>query len=139
MPEVISVKFEDHKEEILEAMKEQVAAALEAIGMDASSTAANNVDAAGLVDTGTLKNSISYAVEDTTVYIGTNVSYAIYHELGTGQYAEGGGGRQDPWRYQDSKGNWHTTSGVPAKHFLKSAVESHSTEYQRIITDTLKG
>lgn len=135
----IDVKMEDHKEEILEAMKEQVASALEAIGIDAASTAANNVDAAGLVDTGTLKNSISHAVDGNTVYIGTNVSYAVYHELGTGKYAEEGGGRQDPWRYQDSNGDWHTTSGVPAKHFLKSAVESHAEEYAKIISDTLKG
>lgn len=134
----IEVKMEDHKEEILEAMKEQVAEALEAIGLDAASTAANNVDAAGLVDTGTLKNSISHAVDGNTVYIGTNVSYAVYHELGTGIYAETGG-RQDPWRYQDSKGDWHTTSGVPAKHFLKSAVETHASEYAKIISDTLKG
>lgn len=138
MAEVFKVTFEDHKDEILEAMQEQVAEALEAVGMDAASTAANNVDAAGLVDTGTLKNSISHAVDGNTVYVGTNVSYAIYHELGTGKYAESGG-RQDPWRYQDREGNWHTTSGVPAKHFLKAAVEMHASEYAQIISDKLKG
>ena len=49
----IEVKMEDHKEEILEAMKEQLAGALEAVGLDAASTAADKAP----VDTGNLKNS----------------------------------------------------------------------------------
>lgn len=130
----IEVKLEDHKAEVLEALKDQLAGALEAIGMDASSTAADQAP----VDTGLLKNSISYAVDGNTVYVGTNVPYAIYHELGTGKYAEQGG-RQDPWRYQDKDGNWHTTSGVPAKHFLKYGVESHTAQYADIIRSFLQG
>ena len=62
------------------------------------------------VDTGELRNSI---VEETTggggkytSEIGPTVDYGIYVEMGTGIYA---GGRQTPWRYQDSKGQWHTT------------------------------
>lgn len=63
-------------------------------------------------DTGALRNSI---VEETTggdgeytSEIGPTADYGIYVELGTGIYA---GGRQTPWRYQDSKGQWHTTRG----------------------------
>ena len=35
------------------------------------------------VDIGNLRNSISYEVNDNTVYIGTNVEYAPYIEFGT--------------------------------------------------------
>ena len=129
----IDVKMEDHKPEILEAMKEQIQGALEAIGSDASATAADRAP----VDTGNLKNSISYAVDGNTVYIGTNVSYAVYHELGTGIHASLGGGRQDPWSFQDKDGNWHKTQGVTAKHFLKFGVEAHASEYAEIIKQYL--
>jgi phage gpG-like protein len=128
----IDVKIEDHKAEILEAMKEQLAGALEAIGADAASTAADKAPA----DTGNLKNSIGHAVDGNTVYIGTNVSYAVYHELGTGIYAEQGG-RQTPWKYQDRNGNWHTTHGVPARHFLQFGVQAHAAEYGEIIKNAL--
>lgn len=35
------------------------------------------------VDTGLLKNSLTYKVEDNSAYIGTNVFYAPYVEFGT--------------------------------------------------------
>ena len=53
------VKFESHLEEFKAAKKEQLEAWLEAIGLDAASTAANVAP----VDTSRLKNSISHAVE----------------------------------------------------------------------------
>lgn len=37
----------------------------------------------GLIDTGRLINSITYLVESGAVYIGTNVEYAVFLELGT--------------------------------------------------------
>ena len=104
----IEVKMEDHKEEILEAMKDQLAGALEAVGLDAASTAANKAP----VDTGNLKNSIGHAVEGNTVYIGTNVEYAPYQELGT-------------------------STGIVGKHFLQFGVQAHSSKYAEIIKDAL--
>lgn len=133
----IDVKFEDHKDEIKAAMTEQLTAALEAIGLDAASTAAGQVP----VDTGNLKNSISYAVDGNTVYIGTNVDYAVYHELGTGIYAEGGGGRQTPWVFEGT-GKWagkHITMGVRPRHFLQHGVTAHQDEYANIIKEHLQG
>lgn len=106
----IDVKITDHKQEVLEAMHEQVQAALEAIGMDAASTAADKAP----VDTGTLKNSISHAVDGNTVYIGTNVEYAPYQELGTSR-------------------------GIVGKHFLQFGVSAHSAEYANIIKEYLQG
>lgn len=131
----IDVKMEDHKDEIISAMKEQITAALEAIGADASSTAAEYVP----IDTGNLKNSIAYAVDENTVYVGTNVEYAVYHELGTGIYAEGGGGRQTPWVYTDRDGVSHVTRGVRARHFLQFGITAHQEEYAEIVKSHLQG
>lgn len=92
------------------------------------------------VDTGRGRNSISHKVDESepAVYIGTNLDYMIYQELGTGKYAEGGGGRPTPWVYQDDNGNWHWTAGNPAHPFLKPAVANHAGTYRNIIEDELK-
>ena len=70
--------------------------------------------------------------------IGTNNEYAAYVELGTGIYAEGGGGRPTPWVYQDAKGNWHYTRGNKAQPFLKPAVAEHADKYREIIKNALE-
>ena len=131
-----SVKFESHAKDFTEEMHRKVKSWLNAIGADAASTAAKQVP----VNTGRLKNSISHAVADNdkTVYIGTNVSYAIYHEFGSGKYAEEGTGRQEPWSYQDENGEWHRTSGVPARHFLQYGVTAHQSEYEQMLRNILK-
>lgn len=135
MAKVIEVTFDDHKDEVISACKDQILAWLEAIGEDAAGTSANFAP----VDTGRLKNSISSVVDEetNTVYIGTNVSYAIYHEFGTGKYIAGG--RPTPWMYQDEDGVWHWTSGVPARHFLQFGCTAHQAEYKEMLERYLKG
>ena len=134
----MEVTVYDHTEEILNALDEQASAALEAVGMQAVSYAKNTITEEGRVATGTLRNSISHLVVDAdkTVHVGTNTSYAIYNEMGTGIHI--GGGRQTPWSYQDAKGNWHRTSGMKPIHFLKNAVANHLEEYKAIIKQYLK-
>lgn len=136
-----TVVFESHLGEVLDATQEQLARAAEIIGGMAESYAKKNITQQGAVDTGHLRNSITHTTEDNgkTVVIGSAVTYAPYVELGTGKYAEGGGGRQTPWRYQDSKGNWHTTSGMPARPYLRPAIEEHKQDYREVLETELKG
>ena len=67
------------------------------------------------VDTGNLRNSITNEVEmsEKAAYIGTNVEYAPYVELGT--------------------------SRSKAQPYLKPAATEHTTVYRRILEDELKG
>lgn len=90
------------------------------------------------VDTGNLRNSITYlvVVGEVKVYIGTNSEYGAYVELGTGIYYAGG--RQTPWVYQDEKGNWHLTQGQRAQPYLKPAVADHVSTYKSIIEGEMK-
>lgn len=131
----MSVKVTDYTVEVLDAFEEAIEAALEAVGQQAVTHAKQNLKAAGRSDTGTLRNSITHKVQmsEKAVYVGTNVHYAIYNEMGTGIYADGGGGRKTPWRYQDAKGNWHTTRGIKPTHFLKNAAQDHAEEYRGIV------
>jgi HK97 gp10 family phage protein len=47
------------------------------------------------VNTGNLRNSITYEVEGNEGIVGTNVEYAPYVEFGTGLFSSLGDGRQD--------------------------------------------
>lgn len=131
------VTFNDYSPQVLTEMHDAVLRALERIGEQAEGYAKDLCP----VDTGQLRNSISHAVDEgeQAAYIGSNMEYAPYVELGTGIYTEGGGGRPTPWVYQDAKGNWHWTRGNPAQPFLKPAVASHTRTYRNIIEDEING
>lgn len=128
------VVFNDYSAEVLNAMNDAVVRALERCGSQAEGYAKDLAP----VDTGRLRDSITHSVDDgePAVYIGTNMEYATYVELGTGKYAEGG--RPTPRVYQDDEGNRHWTAGNPAQPFLKPAVADHAQTYRNIIEDELK-
>lgn len=127
----MSVTLKSNAQQVKDELSTASLRALERVGLQAEGYA---IDLAP-VDTGRLRNSISHVVDGNTVYIGTNVEYAPYVELGTGKYYPGG--RPTPWVYQDAKGDWHWTAGNPAQPFLKPAVTNHMETYQNIIKDEL--
>ncbi len=133
----MSVTFKDNSAQYLAEFDAACRAALEAVGNQAVSHAKRNVTAAGRVDTRVMRGSITHQVKDDTVFVGTNVKYAIFNELGTGIYISGG--RKTPWSYQDGHGEWHTTKGMPPIHFLKNAIVQHMNEYVAIIKKIFKG
>lgn len=149
------VKMTDNSGEVLEAFKNQLAVALEAVGTQAESHAKQvisdslvygNTDLTkygekdnSRVDTGRLRNSVSHTVQQEDVYIGTNLDYAPYHELGTGIYASQPGGRKTPWVYYDRHGKAHKTRGLYPLHFLKKAASEHTDEYKAIIEKIMRG
>ena len=126
--------FNDYSAEVLDTMHDAVVRALERCGEQAEGYAKDLTP----VDTGNLRNSITYQVDESELaaYIGTNVEYAPYVELGTGKYAEGG--RPTPWVYRDDNGNYHWTAGNPAQPFLAPAVKDHAQTYRNIIEDEMK-
>lgn len=132
----MSVEFTDNSSKVKSEFGEALLRGLEKCGLVAEGYAKK----LQIPDTGNLRNSITHVVneDEPSVYIGTNVEYAPYVELGTGIYAEGGGGRPTPWVYQDAKGNWHYTHGQKAQPFLKPAVAEHADKYREIIKNALE-
>lgn len=126
--------FIDNSAHIKEEFEEACLRALERCGMQAEGYAKDLCP----VDEGTLRNSISHKVNpaEPAVYVGTNMEYAAYVELGTGIHYPGG--RQTPWSYKDEEGNWHRTRGQEAQPYLKPAVADHKQTYRNIIEDELK-
>ena len=104
----MSYSYRDNTEEVLSAMEKAIERGLEAIGLTAEGHAKRETP----VDTGRLRNSISHAVEDRAAYIGTNVEYAPYVELGA--------------------------KGRDGKHMLQRAATEHTAEYKRLMEDSMK-
>lgn len=108
----VNVNLTDNSKAFLNALPDQIAKALEAIGLTAEAHAVDNITEMNAVDTGRLRGSISHARDDNAAYIGTNVEYAPYVELGTSKMA--------------------------ARPFLRNAAANHSDEYKSIVEMALK-
>ena len=102
------IKFTSNVNDILSALEKGKRNALTAI----VATAETYAKKATPVDTGRLRNSISHAVDGEAVYIGSNVEYAPYVELGT--------------------------SRAKAHHMLQKAATEHSAEYKRLAEDAIQ-
>ena len=139
----MALEFEiraDNSAEVLRELDSKIEAILEALGIQGVGAVVDIITSESRVDTGAMRNSISHQVDagDKSVYIGTNIEYAIYHELGTGIYLEGGGGRQTPWAYKDANGEWHRTRGMKPIHMIKNGVSGSVNDFKSIANDILK-
>ena len=130
----------DNSEAVLQELSTKQEAILEAWGIQGVGAVQDIITSESRIDTGAMRNSISHQVDlnDQSVLIGTNIEHAIYHELGTGIYLEGGGGRQTPWAYQDANGEWHRTRGIKPIHMLKNGVSGSVEDFKSIANDILK-
>lgn len=144
----MNFQLTDNTDEVLRALDENVEKALEMIGLQASGYAALNLeDNPRRIDTGLLRNSITYAIAgqapakqtysadtgdgsgryqgkiaksegEKSVYIGTNVEYASYVEYGA---------------------KLPSGATMEANHFIKNAVTEHIDEYKDMMERGLKG
>ena len=129
---------DSHVAEVRAELQDRIPVILEALGLQAEGNAISEITAMGAVDTGRLRNSITFATqnaqgspntqpgapakpedytpkgtaEDNAVYIGTNVEYAQYIELGA--------------------------RGRAPRPFLKNAVMNYQNDYKEIIEKGLK-
>lgn len=145
MPD-INITFEDNSGEVLRELERITAKTLEELGLTGEAYAKLNAPVGtpestgveGYGPGGTLRNSIAHASKDGVAYVGSDIFYASYVELGTGLHAEGGKGRKTPWVWIDKNGKPHKTYGMKPRHFLKKAVQDHQREYKAIIEKNLK-
>lgn len=137
----MSYTYKDNTDEVLSALEKAKIRGLTAIGMTAEGHAKKKITQAKAVDTGRLRNSITFAVsgesanissysgdhgeeggsysgtapndKEKAVYIGTGVEYAIGIETGS-----------------------HRKAG--AVHFLQDAATGHTDEYKKLFEDSMK-
>lgn len=133
--EVSNVTITNNIGLVREALARATRQSLEAIGTTAEKYAKEETP----VDLGRLRNSMTYVVQDDSVYVGTNVEYAPYVELGTGIYASDGNGRKEPWVYYDEKtGKFRLTRGSKPHHMIRRAVTEHTDEYKEMVKTIFK-
>lgn len=110
MADGVSV-IQDNTEQVVDGIDSAIGVALEKIGLLAENYAAKKCPA----DTGNLRGSITHEVDtaDNAVYIGTNVEYAPYVELGT--------------------------SRQKAQPFLRPAASEHGARYKQVLKKALGG
>ena len=106
----MSYTYKDNSKEVSDNIKAALLRGLETCGLVAEGYAKKLAP----VDTGNLRNSITHTVdeEEPATYIGTDVEYAPYQELGT--------------------------INMDANPFLKPAVADHANEFPKIIENELK-
>lgn len=118
----IEVKVESNSSAVKDALEEQLEAALIAVGLAAETNAKNEITKAvyntpesksGYVRTGRLRNSITNAHDEDSVYIGTNVEYAAFVEIGT--------------------------TKMKARPYLRPAATQYTEQYKELVEMALKG
>ena len=113
------------------ALKQAIGRACALVERDAKTKAPKGV--------GDLRRSITSKVEDRhTEIVGvvyTPLEYAPYVEYGTGLFAEEGGRQDVPWCYQDEEDEWHTTSGMHPRPFMRPALNENREQIKRIIKE----
>lgn len=136
----VEFSMQSNADLIKEQTEEAIITALQSVGVQAQGHATAEITAVDAIETGRLKASITFAVsgdsarqhtytaensgetftdqvedagdsKDHTLYIGTNVEYASYVEMGT--------------------------SKMPARPFIRPAVENYLSEYQQIFEQEL--
>jgi HK97 gp10 family phage protein len=109
MSEVI---IDSHVGEVKAELAHRIPTILEALGIEAEGNAVTEITELGAVDTGRLRGSITHATDQDSAYIGTDVEYAQYVELGTYKMA--------------------------ARPFLRNAITKYTDDYKRIIQSGLE-
>lgn len=105
----INFKMKDDFTQLIEkAAFSQIETALQRVGLQAERYS----KLACPVDTGRLRNSITHTNDKNTAYVGTNVEYAPYVEMGT--------------------------VNTRAQPYLEPAFTNHMQEYKEIIEQALK-
>lgn len=109
MPDIKLEVLVDNTDAVKGGLKSAFARALERIGLQAEGYAKDLCP----VDTGNLRNSITHTSDGKAAYIGTNVEYGKYVELGTVKMA--------------------------AQPYLRPAAADHAGTYRNIVKDELGG
>lgn len=150
------VTYHSFAKNVMKTVEDRLRAAADVIGGKAESYAKQYITEQKAVDTGLLRNSITYGIEgekthvdsyhadrgdgagsyggtvekteDNAVVIalGSNVEYAPYIELGTRARAEGANGQG-------------IAGGIAPRPYIRPAIENHREEYKEVVEKMMGG
>ena len=132
------------KEEVLKAMEAAIRRGNEAIGLAAEGHAKRKITQAGAVDTGRLRNSITYALAGEETHVKSykankgGKDRETYTYDGTAEGKKGSGvyiGTNVEYAPGIELGT-HRKAG--AVHFLQDAATGHTDQYKKLMEDSMK-
>ena len=140
----MSYTYKDNTDEVLAALERAKKRWLEAIGLTAEGHAKKKITQAGAVDTGRLRNSITYALAGEEAHIKSyradkgGKDRETYTYGGTAEGKKGSGvyiGTNVEYAPGIELGT-HRSAG--AVHFLQDSVANHTDEYKKLMEDSMK-
>ena len=138
-----NIEYRDNTEEVLNALEAAIKRGNEAIGMAAERHAKKRITIARAVDTGRLRNSITYALAGEETHVksykankgGKDRETYIYD--GTAEGKKGSGvyiGTNVEYAVFVENG----ARGRTAVHFLQDAATGHTDQYKKLMEDSMK-
>ena len=139
-----NIEYRDNTEEVLKAMEAAIRRGNEAIGLAAEGHAKRKITQASAVDTGRLRNSITYALAGEETHVKSYKANKGGKDRETYTYdgkAEGekGSGVYIGTNVEYAPGielGTHRSAG--AVHFLQDAATGHTDEYKRLMEESMK-
>ena len=141
-----NIEYRDNTEEVLNALEAAIRRGNEAIGLAAEGHAKKKITKEKAVDTGRLRNSITYALagEETHVKSYTANKKKGEKERKTYTYEGTAEGKKGSGVYIGTNVEYaegielgtHRKAG--AVHFLQDAAANHTDEYKQLMEDSMK-
>ena len=137
-----NIEYRDNTEEVLNALEAAIKRGNEAIGMTAERHAKKKCP----VDTGRLRNSITYALAGEETHVKSykaNKKKAGEKERKTYTYEGTAEGKKGSGVYIGTNVEYavfveNGAQGRTAVHFLQDAASNHSDEYKKLMEDSMK-
>ena len=140
----MSYTYKDNTDEVLSALERAKKRGLEAIGLTAEGHAKKKITQAGAVDTGRLRNSITYALAGEETHIKSYKADKGGKDRETYTYDGTADGKKGSGVYIGTNVEYapgielgtHRSAG--AVHFLQDAATGHTDEYKKLMEDSMK-
>ena len=140
----MSYTYKDNTDEVLSALEKAKKRGLEAIGLVAEGHAKRKITQAGAVDTGRLRNRITYALAGEETHVKSYKANKGGKERETYTYDGTAEGKKGSGVYIGTNVEYapgielgtHRSAG--AVHFLQDAATNHTDEYKRLMEDSMK-
>ena len=138
-----NIEYRDNTEEVLSALEAAIKRGNEAIGMAAERHAKKRITIARAVDTGRLRNSITYALAGEETHVKSYKANKGGKDRETYTYDGTADGKKGSGVYIGTNVEYapfveNGARGRAPVHFLQDAAENHSDEYKQLMEDSMK-
>lgn len=138
-----NIEYRDNTEKVLSALEAAIKRGNEAIGMTAEGHAKKKITAAGAVDTGRLRNSITYALAGEETHVKSYKANKGGKDRETYTYDGTAEGKKGSGVYIGTNVEYavfveNGAQGRTAVHFLQDAATGHTDQYKKLMEDSMK-